>query len=65
MSRDHTLEQVTEMALQAELVCRMWEDHPHTMSDTDTSALATLVKRLSGQVYCWLNDELAEKERGQ
>lgn len=65
MSRDHTLRQVTEMALQAELVCRMLEDHPHAMSDTDVSALASLVKRLSGRVYCWLNDELAAKEDDQ
>ncbi|MFC6379715.1 hypothetical protein [Tatumella terrea] len=65
MSRDYTLEQVTEMALQAEIVCRMWEDHPHTMTETEVSAIATLVKRLSGRVYCWLNDELAEKECGK
>lgn len=65
MSRDHTLEQVAEMAHQAEIVCKMWEDHPHRLADCYHSALAALVKRLSGNVAAWLGDELAEKERGQ
>jgi len=43
----------------------MWEEHPHHLADCDHSALAALVKRLSGNVAAWLGDELAEKERGQ
>lgn len=64
MSRDHTLEQVAEMAHQAEIVCRMWEDYPHRMSESEVSAMATLVRRLSGNVAAWLIEEQAEKERG-
>ena len=65
MSRDHTLEQVAEMAHQAEIVCKMWEDYPHRMAESEVSAMATLVRRLSGNVAAWLGDELAEKERGK
>ncbi len=65
MSRDHTLEQVTEMAHQAEIVCRMWEDYPRRMAESEVSAMATLVRRLSGNIAAWLIEELAEKERGQ
>ncbi|WP_241622509.1 hypothetical protein [Rosenbergiella australiborealis] len=64
MSRDHTLEQVAEMAHQAEIVCRMWEDYPHRMAESEVSAMATLVRRLSGNVAAWLIEEQAEKERG-
>ncbi|QGX90913.1 hypothetical protein EFZ10_04225 [Tatumella sp. TA1] len=64
MSRDHTLEQVAEMAHQAEIVCRMWEDYPHRMAESEISAMATLVRRLSGNVAAWLIEEQAEKERG-
>jgi len=64
MSRDHTLEQVVEMAHQAEIVCRMWEDYPHRMAESEVSAMATLVRRLSGNVAAWLIEEQAEKERG-
>lgn len=63
MKRDHTLEQVAEMAQQAEIICRLWEDHPHHLEDCEHSALAALLKRLSGNVAAWLGDELAEKER--
>ncbi|KGD79695.1 hypothetical protein HA49_01615 [Tatumella morbirosei] len=65
MSRDHTLEQVAEMAHQAEIVCRMWEDYPHSMADSEVSAMATLLRRLSGNVAAWLIEEQAEKDRGQ
>ncbi|WP_241579492.1 hypothetical protein [Rosenbergiella nectarea] len=65
MSRDHTLEQVAEMGEQAEIICHLWEDHPHHLEDCELSALAALLKRLSGNVAAWLGDELAEKERGQ
>ena len=64
MSRDHTLEQVAEMAHQAEIVCRMWKDYPHRMAESEVSAMATLVRRLSGNVAAWLIEEQAEKERG-
>lgn len=64
MSRDHTLEQVAEMAHQAEIVCRMWEDYPHRMAESEVSAMATLVRRLSGNVAAWLIEEQAEKDRG-
>ncbi|MBT0718095.1 hypothetical protein HGT71_07415 [Rosenbergiella epipactidis] len=64
MSRDHTLEQVAEMAHQEEIVCRMWEDYPHRMAESEVSAMATLVRRLSGNVAAWLIEEQAEKERG-
>lgn len=62
MRRDHTLEQVAEMAHQAEIVCRMLEDHPHELDGADVSAIATLLKRLAGNVSVWLIEEKAQKE---
>ncbi|MFB5173289.1 hypothetical protein [Erwinia amylovora] len=62
MSHEITLEQAAEMAHQAEIVCRMWEDYPHRMADSEVSAMATLVRRLTGNVAAWLIEEQAQRE---
>lgn len=61
--REITLEQAAERARQAEIICRMVEDFPHQLADSEVSAIATLLKRLSGDVASWLIEELAERER--
>lgn len=65
MSRDITLEQAAERAHQAEIICRLVEDFPHRLVDSEVSAPATLLKRLTGDVAAWLIEELAEREGGK
>ncbi|END1364419.1 hypothetical protein ABLL29_004566 [Salmonella enterica subsp. enterica] len=62
MSRELTLEQVAERAHQTEIIARLVEDFPHRLADSEVSAIATLLKRLSGDVASWLIEELAERE---
>lgn len=60
--REITLKQAAERAHQAEIICRMVEDYPHQFADSEISAIATLLGRLSGDVASWLIEELAERE---
>ncbi|EKZ6833431.1 TPA: hypothetical protein ACPY23_002432 [Klebsiella oxytoca] len=62
MSHEITLEQAAERAHQTEIICRLVEDHPHRLVDSEISAIATLLRRLSGDVTAWLIEELAERE---
>lgn len=62
MSREITLEKAAERALQTEIICRLIEDFPHQLADSEVSAMATLLKRLSGDVTTWFYEELAERE---
>ncbi|MCL9616032.1 hypothetical protein MU832_05570 [Salmonella enterica subsp. enterica serovar Enteritidis] len=62
MSREITLEQAAERARQTEIIARLVEDFPHRLADSEVSAIATLLKRLSGDVAAWLIEELAERE---
>ncbi len=58
MAHERTIDEVAEMAQQAELVCRLLEDYPHQLEDLDVSLIATLVKKLSGGVAAWLIEEI-------
>lgn len=62
MSHEITLEQATERATQAEIICRLLEDFPHQLQESETSAIATLLKRLSGDVAAWMIEEQAQRE---
>lgn len=62
MTREITLEQAAERAHQTEIICRLMEDYPGCLADSEVSAIATLLKRLSGDVTAWLIEELAERE---
>lgn len=62
MSREITLEQAAERDRQTEIIARLVEDFPHRLADSEVSAIATLLKRLSGDVAAWLIEELAERE---
>ncbi|WP_395240043.1 hypothetical protein [Escherichia coli] len=62
MSREITLEQAAERARQTEIIARLVEDFPRRLADSEVSAIATLLKRLSGDVAAWLIEELAERE---
>ncbi|EOT8810070.1 hypothetical protein ACKXK4_004731 [Escherichia coli] len=58
MSRELTLEQAAERAHQTEIIARLVEDFPHHLADSEVSAIATLLKRLSGDVTAWLIEEI-------
>ncbi|MDV1609411.1 hypothetical protein [Citrobacter portucalensis] len=62
MTREIALEQAAERAHQTEIICRLMEDYPGRLADSEVSAIATLLKRLSGDVTAWLIEELAERE---
>lgn len=62
MTREITLEQAAERAHQTEIICRLMEGCPGRLVDSEVSAIATLLKRLSGDVTAWLIEELAERE---
>lgn len=59
---DINLKQAAERAHQAELICRLMEYHPHHLEDCDVSAMATLLKRLTGDVTAFLVEMVAEQE---
>lgn len=59
---DITLKQAAERAHQAELIFRLMEDHSHHLEDCDVSAMATLLKRLTGDVTAFLVEMVAEQE---
>lgn len=56
-----TIQQAAESAQQAEIICRLLEDSPHSLEDCDMSAIATLLKRLSGDVAVWLLEEIDQR----
>jgi len=62
MPHEITLMEATKRAIQAELICRMMESHPQSITDYEVSAIASLLRHLTGDVFCWLNDELASRE---
>ncbi|WP_294900525.1 hypothetical protein [Tatumella sp. UBA2305] len=65
MSLDHTLEQVAEMAEQAETILLMWERIDTPLCESEAQAILTLLRRLTGNVSSWLIEERVDKERGQ
>lgn len=68
MSRDHTLEQVAEMARQAETVLLMWNRIDSPLCDSETEVMLNLLRRLTGNVAAWLGQEaydVAEREQTQ
>jgi len=54
MKTEISLDQSEEMAHQAEIVCALLEDHPHHMTDGELSAIAALLKKLTGSVVSYL-----------
>jgi len=56
-----SLDEVVERAHQAEIICRMMESYPDRMADSEVLAIATLLRRLTGDVTAWLIEEQAIK----
>lgn len=65
MSHEISLNQAAEMAHQAEVVSRMLELYPNDMDGADISAVAQLLKCLTGNVAVWLIEEQAQREGNQ
>ncbi|WP_274851813.1 hypothetical protein [Serratia marcescens] len=59
---DITLEQATERARQAEVICRILEHYPNSMDAYEIEAIASLLGKLTGNVAAWLAEDLALKE---
>ncbi|HGP0311739.1 TPA: hypothetical protein ACLE2D_002472 [Citrobacter freundii] len=65
MAHEISLAQAAERAHQAEIICRMMESYPDRMVDTEIIAIATLLRRLTGDVCAWLIEEQATKEKNK
>ncbi|EAN8971722.1 hypothetical protein VQ288_002230 [Salmonella enterica] len=60
---DISLEQATEKACQVESLLRMIESYPDTLSETELSAVITLIRRLSGEVQAWFIEKQADRRK--
>ena len=62
MAHEITLEKAAESAHQAEIICAMLEVYPNKLVDSEIIAIASLLKRLTGNVAAWLIEEQAEQQ---
>ncbi|EJJ3986209.1 hypothetical protein NI343_001949 [Salmonella enterica] len=60
---DISLEQATEKACLVESLLRMIESYPDTLSETELSAVITLIRRLSGEVQAWFIEKQADRRK--
>ncbi|EAY2467225.1 hypothetical protein RO060_003432 [Salmonella enterica] len=60
---DISLEQATEKTYQVESLLRMIESYTDTLSETELSAVITLIRRLSGEVHAWFLEEQADRRK--
>lgn len=65
MAHEISLEQATERAHQAEIICRMMESYPDRMRDIEIIAIASLLRRLTGYVCAWLIEEQSIKVKNE
>ncbi|MGF2654826.1 hypothetical protein ACQUWL_20250 [Serratia marcescens] len=65
MTHEHSLEQVVEMAEQAEVVLRLAEDYPSTLEPGEVIAIVSLVRQLTGRVVGWLEEEQAQRKEAK
>lgn len=54
-----------EKVFQAELVCALVEDCQNEFQDSEVTAIASLLKRLTGEVGVFMNDEVARQENAK
>ncbi|CDZ82723.1 hypothetical protein BN1086_00809 [Citrobacter koseri] len=53
---------IADKAFQAELLCALIEDHPHQLNETQVSALASLIKKLTGDIYVYAGEIVYQQE---
>lgn len=61
MRDDISLDQATECALQAELICRLMLESDAEMTSGELSAMISLLKQLSVSAATWLIGEQGER----
>ncbi|WP_226937936.1 hypothetical protein [Klebsiella grimontii] len=54
-----------ENVFQAELICSLLEDHPRQLADSELSAIASLIKKLTGDAYVYMNEVIYQQERAK
>ncbi|MDK2377296.1 hypothetical protein [Serratia fonticola] len=57
MSHEITLDKTAQKAEQANVICLLLESYPHRMDDSEVTAIAALLARLTGEVATWLLEE--------
>ncbi|MFV3027279.1 hypothetical protein ACNI4H_22230 [Klebsiella aerogenes] len=62
MSHEQSLESVMEKAHQAEIISKMLEVYPNKTTDSEITAIASLLTNLTGDVAAWLIEELSLRE---
>ncbi|EAB6803381.1 TPA: hypothetical protein MBD98_003355 [Klebsiella aerogenes] len=62
MSHEQSLESVMEKAHQAEIISKMLEVYPNKITDSEITAIASLLTNLTGDVAAWLIEELSLRE---
>ncbi|EIV3799586.1 hypothetical protein MAK22_000214 [Klebsiella aerogenes] len=62
MSHEQSLESVIEKAHQAEIISKMLEVYPNKITDSEITAIASLLTNLTGDVAAWLIEELSLRE---
>ncbi|MCQ4969147.1 hypothetical protein [Atlantibacter hermannii] len=62
MSHVNNIAKAQEKACETELILRMLESYPDTMSENELSAVITLARRLAEEVHCLLIEEQAKKD---
>lgn len=62
MSHEQSLESVMEKAHQAEIISKMLEVYPNKITDSEITALASLLTNLTGDVAAWLIEDLSLRE---
>ncbi|EBX7464777.1 hypothetical protein ACOIP5_003098 [Salmonella enterica] len=68
MRDDISLDQATECAFQAEIICRLMLDSESEMTSGELNAMLSLLKQLSASAATWLIGEQGERinnDRGQ
>ncbi|HBV9683085.1 TPA: hypothetical protein MEA26_004502 [Klebsiella aerogenes] len=62
MSHEQSLESVMDKAHQAEIISKMLEVYPNKITDSEITAIASLLTNLTGDVAAWLIEELSLRE---
>ncbi|VUT17385.1 hypothetical protein SB6413_02246 [Klebsiella pasteurii] len=57
--------QAAEKTFQAKLICSLLEDHPHQLEECEFSAITSLVKKLAGDAYFYMNEIISQQEKGE
>jgi len=62
MAHEITLEQAAENIHQAEIICALLENYQNEMASSELITIASLLKRLTGNVSVWLIEEQAQRQ---